>query len=63
MLHLSTFLCHLPLLVSDNDKLKEKIRREVRRWDVIILDGMLNVLNPEASYGELLLIYMMNHIA
>ncbi|XDV51173.1 hypothetical protein PO909_020099, partial [Leuciscus waleckii] len=40
--------------VSDDDKLKEKIRREVRRLEAILMDGMLNVLNPEASYGELL---------
>ncbi|KAK7127374.1 hypothetical protein R3I93_020075 [Phoxinus phoxinus] len=37
-----------------SDKLKEKIRREITRWDAIILDGMLNILNPEASYGEMI---------
>ncbi|XP_048029620.1 uncharacterized protein LOC125257189 isoform X3 [Megalobrama amblycephala] len=36
--------------VSGDDKLTEKIRREVRRWEAIIMDGMLNIQNPEASY-------------
>ncbi|XP_077060404.1 GTPase IMAP family member 8-like [Siphateles boraxobius] len=43
-----------PPHVSYNDQLKEKIRREVRRWEAIIMDGMLNVLNPEASHGEMI---------
>ncbi len=42
----------LPLSVSD-DKLMEKIRREVSRWEAIIRDGMLNIHNPEATHGEL----------
>ncbi|XP_048029618.1 uncharacterized protein LOC125257189 isoform X2 [Megalobrama amblycephala] len=40
--------------VSGDDKLTEKIRREVRRWEAIIMDGMLNIQNPEASYGEMI---------
>ncbi|XP_067287619.1 GTPase IMAP family member 4-like [Pseudorasbora parva] len=40
----------MPPNMSD-DKLMEKIRREVRRWEAIIMDGMLNIQNSEASYG------------
>jgi len=39
---------------DDDDELKEKIRRELTRWEAIIMDRMMSFLNPEASYGELL---------
>ncbi|XP_039529217.1 GTPase IMAP family member 8 isoform X1 [Pimephales promelas] len=44
--------------LSNDDELKEKMRREVSRWEAIIMDGMVNILNPEASYGETNLMVM-----
>ncbi|XP_042622879.1 uncharacterized protein LOC122146656 isoform X1 [Cyprinus carpio] len=42
-----------PIQLKADEKLIEKIRREVSRWEAILTNGMLNIQNPEASRGEL----------
>uniref|UniRef100_A0A9J7ZG72 AIG1-type G domain-containing protein n=1 Tax=Cyprinus carpio carpio TaxID=630221 RepID=A0A9J7ZG72_CYPCA len=44
-----------PIQLKADEKLMEKIRREVSRWEAILTNGMLNIQNPEASRGETLI--------
>ncbi|KTF73387.1 hypothetical protein cypCar_00047954 [Cyprinus carpio] len=37
------------LSVKADEKLMEKVRREGSRWEAILMDGILNIQNPEAS--------------
>ncbi|XP_048028029.1 GTPase IMAP family member 8-like isoform X2 [Megalobrama amblycephala] len=43
-----------PPELSADEKIMEKIRREGSRWEAIIMDSVLNIQNPEASYENLL---------
>ncbi|XP_042622856.1 immune-associated nucleotide-binding protein 8-like [Cyprinus carpio] len=41
-----------PIELKADEKLMEKVRREGSRWEAILMDGILNIQNPEASCDE-----------
>ncbi|XP_059385918.1 GTPase IMAP family member 8-like [Carassius carassius] len=41
-----------PIALKADEKLMEKIKREGRRWEAILMDGILNIQNPKSSCDE-----------